>query len=57
MSLSEEQLRALESCPGLKALKPWFIAMDEIAGPKDDTETTVPEEDPEETPVEDPANG
>lgn len=28
MALTKKQLRALDSSPALKALKPWFIAMD-----------------------------
>lgn len=59
MSLSQEQLEVLDSCPGLKALKPWIVAIDESVNPQsnnngvgDEDETGDEEEDEENYNVE-----
>lgn len=43
MSLTEEQLRLLDSCPALKGLKDWFIGVDTAVNPSNDesTDTTT----------------
>lgn len=42
MSLSDEQLEMLNSCPALKALKPWIISMDQGTAPQQNEENEEP---------------